>query len=104
MLNMRLIEEEVELVEKIYEAEHLTFNHKTLTESAVNWYSNTEIVEAEMLAAIVMTAKCTPEVLAEITWDELEKWREFYFPQVPFEYYEIGMAELKEARYDEFWR
>ena len=104
MLNMRLIEEAVELVEKIYEAEHLTFNHKTLTESAINWYSNTEIVEAEMLAAIVMTAPCTPENLAEVTWNELEKWQEFYFPRVPFEYYEIGVAELKEAKYDEFWR
>ena len=103
MLNMRLIEEAVDLVEKIYEAEHLTFNHSSLIESATNWYSNTEIVEAEMLAAAVMTAKCTPETLAEMTWDELKNWKEFYFPSVPFEYTEIHIHEIQEAMQDELY-
>lgn len=104
MLNMRLIDEAVRLAENYYEANLLRCNSNNIRTEAINWYSNTEIVDAEMLAAVVLTYACIPEIIAEITWDRLLQLKEFYFPTVPFEYVEFGIGEIEEAMNDAFWR
>lgn len=104
MLNMRLINEAVKLVENYYEVNLLSCHSHNIKTEAINWYSNTEIVDAEMLAAVVLTYACIPEIIAKITWDKLLQLKEFYFPTVPFEYTEFGVDEIEEAMNDAFWR
>ena len=103
MLNMKLIEEAVKLVVDYYETERAVADTRGIRDSAIEWYSNTEIVDAEMLAAAVMTSPCRPHILAEITWDTLREWKEFFYPSIPFEYTEIHVHEIQEAIEDELY-
>jgi len=100
MLNKRLISETIALVKEYYEINKLSFHYNSVEKETINWYSNTEIVDAEMLAAVVMTYSCTPENIAEMTWDKFLKLKEFYFPTIPFEYTEISVEELDLAMKD----
>lgn len=103
MLNMRLIEDTIKLVVDYLEAEHLTVDSDSIRTSAINWYSNTEITDAEMLASAVLTSSCTPIVIATITWEDLLNWKEFYFPSIPLEYTEIHIHEIQGAMQDELY-
>lgn len=79
MINMRLIEEAVGLVIALFEAESIMETTDTIRARAINWYERTEIVDAEMLAAAVITGSYQ----IGTSWDDLLAWKEFYFPSTP---------------------
>lgn len=77
MINIRLIDETVKLVNSYFEAENIMVSNQTIEAQTKDWYNHSEIVEAEMLAAAVMNyGNYRPNT----TWNELEQLREFYFP------------------------
>lgn len=81
MMNMRLIDEAVNLVIELFEAEGIMEATDTIRTRAIEWYNKTEIVDAEMLAAATITGSYQ----VGTSWDDLLNWKEFYFPSTPIE-------------------
>lgn len=81
MMNMRLIDEAVNLVIELFEAEGIMEATNTIRTRAIEWYNKTEIVDAEMLAAATITGSYQ----IGTSWDDLLNWKEFYFPSTPIE-------------------
>lgn len=116
MLNMKLIEGTVSLINTFFESEGIYVTSDLVRKQAISWYSNSEIVEKEMLAAAVMNyGSYRPGT----TWNELEQLREFYFPSEPIEfgscrfneeYYEMlamesfSIGEIEAAQRDIMWQ
>lgn len=76
MTNINLIEEAVRLVVDLFEAEGIAETTTSIRERASKWYNNTEITDAEMLAAATITGSYQ----FGTSWDELVDWKNFYFP------------------------
>ena len=100
MMNLRLIEETIKLVNEFYAAENIYENNSTLKKSIIEWYCNTDITDVEMLAAVTMYGRFR----AGLTWDDLLEIKEYFFPTVPIEYSNYGIGEIEEALLDAFWR
>lgn len=81
MMNMRLIDEAVNLVIELFEAEGIMEATDTIRARAIEWYNKTEIVDAEMLAAATITGSYH----VGTSWDDLLNWKEFYFSFTPIE-------------------
>ena len=81
MMNMRLINEAVNLVIELFEAEGIMEATDTIRTRAIEWYNKTEIVDAKMLAAATITGSYQ----VGTSWDDLLNWKEFYFPSTPIE-------------------
>lgn len=81
MMNMRLINEAVNLVIELFEAEGIMEATDTIRTRAIEWYNKTEIVDAKMLAAATITGSYH----VGTSWDDLLNWKEFYFPSAPIE-------------------
>lgn len=93
MTNMRLIAETVKLINDYFEAENITATNQTITNQAIEWYNHSEITDAEMLAAAVMTyGNYKPGT----TWDELEQLRDFYFPSDFIHFCSCGVDENRD--------
>lgn len=100
MMNEKLIAEAVKMVIEYFENEGIYEETKTLDARARKWYSNTEIVEPQMLAAVVMSGDFIPG----ITWNEIKQIEEFFFPSEPIEFTNFHIGEIEEALDDELWR
>jgi hypothetical protein len=79
MTNWSLIEQATKLAQDFYSTENIYENSKITREKALDWYNHTEITDAEMLAAAVISG----HYRAGTAWDELEDLKEFYFPSTP---------------------
>lgn len=75
MLNWRLINEAIRLVVEYFESEGIMETTSTIEQRAIWWYNYSEIVDAEMLAAVVITDDRT------MNWEDMVAEKEFYFPQ-----------------------
>lgn len=93
MMNVRLIETAIKLVNDYYDAQKIQEQNAVIIERAVNWYNYTEIVDAEMLAAVVIHGPYNPHT----TWDEVLQIKEFYFPTLPIELTHFHIGEIEEA-------
>lgn len=100
MMNWRLIDEAVKLVEEYFAFEHIAESTSSITSRAVDWYNNSEIVDSEMLAAAVIHGSYS----RDYTWDDLEKIKEFYFPSIPIEMTNFGIGEIEASMKDAIWR
>lgn len=100
MMNVGLINEAVELVAMINEANYIYETNVAIRARVENWYNHTEITDAETLAAVALNGDFTPNVRQY----DIDTAREFYFPTVPFEYTEIHIHEIEDALNDELWR
>lgn len=100
MMNERLIADAVKMVIDYFESEGIYEETKTLDTRARDWYSHTEIVEPQMLAAVVMSGDFVPG----ITWDEIKQIEDFFFPSEPIEFTNFHIGEIEEALDDELWR
>lgn len=112
MMNERLIEDAVQTVISYYEAEGIYEQTQTIRDRAISWYNNTEIVDKETLAAVVMYGKYEP-----LTINQIYAIKEFFFPtefddhgyyyEDYDEYYsddEISIWEIEESYHDDEWR
>lgn len=100
MMNERLIAEAVKMVIEYFEYEGIYEETKSIEARARDWYSHTEIVEPQMLAAVVMSGAFVPGIM----WNEIKEIEEFFFPSEPIEYGNFHIGEIEEAQFDEFWR
>lgn len=112
MMNWKLIEEAVDLVNELFEAEGIVESTTFIREKAIEWYSHTDIYEAHMLAAATISG----HYRFGTSWDELIDLREFYFPsnydyppivrtytEVPVEYDNFSIEEIEAAQNDGRW-
>jgi hypothetical protein len=76
MTNYGLIEKAVATVVDFFEVEGITETTNTITKRALDWYNKTEITDAKMLAAAVISGSYR----FGTTWDELVELTNFYFP------------------------
>lgn len=63
-----------------------------------DWYDHTEIVDAEMLAAVAIEG----EYDNSKDWNYCLEKKKFYFPTLPIECTEIHISEIEEALFDSF--
>lgn len=99
MMNMRLIENAVRLVVELFECEGIYESTVTITERAINWYNHTEITDEEMLAAVTISGRYD----SSLSWKELERIKEFYFPSCPIEMDHFHIGEIEMAQNDIGW-
>ena len=99
MMNTRLIEEAVQMVVELFEYEGISESTVTITARAINWYNHSEIVDSEMLAAVVISGDYNPS----LSWKELERIKEFYFPSCPIEMDHFHIGEIEMAQRDMRW-
>ena len=100
MMNTRLIEDAINLVTEYNEVEGIYETYEDIKARAINWYNHTEITEAEMLAAVMLTGDFNPGM----TWREIEEARAFFFPCEPLEFHNFHIGEVEAALRDERWR
>ena len=99
MLNMSLINAAVKVVEDFFNAEGIYEDTETIKARAINWYNHTEIIEVEMLAAATISG----EYQIGMTWDDVLKIKEFYFPSIPIELENYHIGEIEAAQHDCLW-
>lgn len=109
MMNMKLINETIKLVNAYFEAENIMVSNQIIEAQAIDWYNHSEIVEPEMLAAAVMNYG---NYKFGTTWNELEQLCEFYFPTISveemsrriggFETSIEGEEDFDETEYEEY--
>lgn len=109
MMNWELIEEAVDLVNKLFETEGIAESTTSIRMRAMEWCSLTDINEAHMLAAATISGRYR----FGISWDELIDLREFYFPsdydyppivktyiEIPVECDNFSIEEIEAAQND----
>ena len=79
MMNMRLIEDAIKLVNEFYAAEGIYETNVVIREIAIEWYNHTEIVDAEMLAAVTMYGRYQ----AGLKWSDILRIKEAFYPELP---------------------
>ena len=99
MLNMSLINAAVKVVEDFFNAEGIYEDVETIKTRAINWYNYTKIVEVEMLAAATISG----EYQIGMSWDDVLKIKEFYFPSIPIELENYHISEIEAAQHDCLW-
>jgi hypothetical protein len=100
MTNMSLISQVVELVNEYFAAECISVNDNSIYENAMDWYTHTDIVDAEILASAVI--EFGPYQHTTLT--VLEQYKEYYFPTMPIELCNFHIGEIEEALLDAQWR
>lgn len=99
MMNERLIAEATKLAVEYFHANHITVTTEPVRQRAIMYYNNTEVVDAETLAALVLEG-CP---LIGLTWARIQEIKEDYFPTIPVEYCNIHCGELSLAQMDQFY-
>lgn len=99
MTNYRLINEAVKLANMQLESNGIMETNKTLFKRALVWYNNTEITDAETLAAVTLSG----HFHSSVRYNDIIAIKEFYFPTVPVEYTEIPIWEIEAAQHDAMW-
>lgn len=101
MTNWKLIDNVVDCLTAIYEAEHIMETRKTLQERVIEWYNHTDITDEQMLIAAAWLGAYDPS----IKYKEIEDARDALFLEVyfPFECEEIHIGEIEAAMKDSRW-
>lgn len=94
MMNWQLINEAVKLVEQIFEAEGIMENTSSIQNRTIWWYEHSEIVDSEMLAAVVIIDD------KSMNWNDMIAAKEFYFPEEPLWMHNFHIGEIEEALHD----
>lgn len=82
MVNVNLIEEAIKLASEYYEANRLTVDTKSIVRRVLDWYNNSDIADAEILAAAAIES----EYECGADYDTILEWKDYYFPEMPVEY------------------
>ena len=103
MTNDKLIKRTIRLVIEIEEAEGFAEQTSSIEARALDWYNNTEITSAEMLAAATLNGSYDPS----ISWDTLVEWTKYYFydpEDIRWNLPHFSVGEIEESYRDDFWR
>lgn len=76
MINYKLINKATEVAKNTIKSLGSYESDKELSRRALNWYSNTEIVDIETLAAVILRGDFEPSIKI----NEIEFTRDFYKP------------------------
>lgn len=99
MMNNRLVNKSVELVKNFNEANYINFNIKEVRAQVEEWYCNSDIADAEILAAAVIAyGYYTP-----VDYDKILRQKDYYFPEVPVECDNYHIGEIEAAMRDMQW-
>lgn len=100
MRNERLIDEARKLCFEYMENNNIDAMQwsQTINKRLVDWYDNTEITDAEKLAAVALHCDFEPGH----NWKWVQVIKEEYFPTMPIEVGEIHISEIEEALFDRF--
>lgn len=90
MINNNLINESIKLVENYFKANHITVNSNTIRKRVENWYCNSDIADAEILAAVAIESDYEP-----MSYDEILAKRDYYFPEVSIDVHNIHIGEIE---------
>ena len=90
MMNNNLINESIKLVENYFEANHITVNSNTIRKRVENWYCNSDIADAEILAAVAIESD-----YESMSYDEILAKKDYYFPEVPVDVHNIHIGEIE---------
>ena len=99
MTNFNLINDAVKLVSQIEEAENIYETNNTIYNRCLDWYNHSEIIDAEMLAAVALNGPYDPN----LKWNDLVAAKEYYFPTEPIEFSNFHIHEIEEALHDAIW-
>ena len=106
MINKTLIKRAVRLIIEIEEAEGIIEQTSNVEARVLDWYNNTEITSAEMLAAASMLG----DYSKDIKYDDIVRLCENYFydeePARKAGYYDtdFSIGEIEDSYRDYFWR
>lgn len=101
MTNWRLINEVVEYLSEIYEAEHVVETRATIEKRVIEWYNHTDITDEKMLIAAAWLGSYHPS----ISYNDIEDARDALFLEVYFPAFDaISIEEIEMALRDEEWR
>jgi hypothetical protein len=96
MMNLKLIEDAVSMVVEYFEYEHICENSDSIRKRVIDWYNNTDIADARTLAATAMSGS----YVKGITWNEIMKIEDFFYPENPYDNFYIG--DIEASYYDCF--
>lgn len=101
MTNWKLIDNVVDCLTAIYEAEHIMETRATLQKRVIDWYNHTDITDEQMLIAAAWLGVYDPS----IKYEEIEDAKDALFLEIyfPFEYTEIHIGEIEAALNDARW-
>lgn len=102
MTNWKLIDNVVDYLTDIYEAEHIMETRKAIQARVLNWYNHTDIADEQMLIAAAWIGDYSPS----IKYSDIESARDVLFLEVytpDFDGMNIHIGEIEEALNDEFW-
>lgn len=99
MTNLSLIKKATELAVNYFEANHIYESTSAIRKRVTDWYNNSDIADAEMLAAaaIEMDYNTAP------SYDTLLYLKEFYFPTEPIEVQCFHIKEITDSLNDLAW-
>lgn len=81
-----------------FEANHITYDEKSVVNRVYNWYSHSDVTDPEMLAACALMGK---DWFPGATYQDMLDAKEWWFPKNP--YNEISIWEIEAAQRDTIW-
>ena len=78
MTNWTLINDVVQCLTEIYEAEHIIETRVTIEKRVIEWYNHTDITDKQMLVAAAWLGNYTPS----IKYEDIENARDALFLEV----------------------
>lgn len=100
MTNIKLIESAIVLANKYFEYNNISMSTQVIQKRAEYWYNHTDIVDTEILAAMIING----EYHTGYSYDEILAIKEYYFPTVPFEFSYPHIGEIEKSLHDMLWR
>lgn len=88
----------VTMVFENFEANHITYDEKSVVNRVYSWYSHSDVTDPEILAACALMGK---DWFPGATYQDMLDAKEWWFPKNP--YNEISIWEIETAQRDIMW-
>ena len=88
----------VTMVFENFEANHITYDEKSVVNRVYSWYSHSDVTDPEILAACALMGK---DWFPGATYQDMLDAKEWWFPKNP--YNEISIWEIEAAQHDTIW-
>lgn len=88
----------VTMVFENFEANHITYDEKSVVNRVYSWYSHSDVTDPEILAACALMGK---DWFPGATYQDMLDAKEWWFPKNPYD--EISIWEIEAAQHDTIW-
>ena len=88
----------VTMVFENFEANHITYDEKSVINRVYSWYSHSDVTDPEILAACALMGK---DWFPGATYQDMLDAKEWWFPKNPYD--EISIWEIEAAQHDTIW-